>query len=349
MQRFARISTRRLASKAGGERVVLAVGGNALQRRGDRLTIENMLKAAREMAPAVNAIRAAGHEVLLTHGNGPQVGELALERSCAPFDVLGAESQGQIGYCLAQAFESAGVPCAPIVTQTLVDAGDKAFDDPTKFVGPVYGFKEAEALAKSLDWTVKQDGEYYRRVVPSPKPIAVLQLGAVRALLDAKYPLVVAGGGGGAPVARVFGELVGVEAVVDKDATGALMAVSLDANGFIILTDGGGIWENFGKPNGREMEAVTPAYLKAKQAGQKYPGSMGPKVNAVVDFVENSTVAGAYAIIGDLRDAGDLMSGKKGTRISKSVQGDVVWRAPPELKEPVLVEVESPDKAKKEA
>ena len=113
--------------------------------------------------------------MLLTHGNGPQVGELALERSAATFDVLGAESQGQIGYVLAQAFQSAGVDAACIVTQTAVDAGDKAFDNPTKYVGPVYGFKEAEALANQLDWTIKQDGEYYRRVVASPKPIAAWQ------------------------------------------------------------------------------------------------------------------------------------------------------------------------------
>ena len=180
------------------QRIVVAVGGNALQRRGDRLTIENMLKAAKQMVPSILALRQAGHQVLLTHGNGPQVGELALERSAATFDVLGAESQGQIGYVLAQAFQSAGVDAACIVTQTAVDAGDKAFDNPTKYVGPVYGFKEAEALANQLDWTIKQDGEYYRRVVASPKPIAVLQLDAARTLLENNYPgLVVAGGGGG--------------------------------------------------------------------------------------------------------------------------------------------------------
>mmetsp|Transcript_1379 Transcript_1379/g.4133 ORF Transcript_1379/g.4133 Transcript_1379/m.4133 type:complete len:341 (-) Transcript_1379:40-1062(-) len=330
MRRAVSLARRRALSTAPTpQRIVIAVGGNALQRRGDRLTIENMLKAAKEMVPAVMAIKGAGHEVLLTHGNGPQVGELALERSCATFDVLGAESQGQIGYVIAQAFQSAGVATACIVTQTAVDAGDAAFSKPTKFVGPVYGFKEAEALANQLDWTIKQDGEYYRRVVASPTPQSVLQLDAAKLLLEHGYDgLVVAGGGGGAPVSRVFGETLGVEAVVDKDATGALMARELDADGFIILTDGGGIWHNFGKPDGREMRLVTPKYLKAKQSGQKFPGSMGPKVTAAADFVTRSSSPNAWAIIGDLRDAAELMSGEKGTKIMKDVPSEegVIWR-----------------------
>ena len=328
--RSPRSHTRRAASSSGmltGQRIVAAVGGNALQRRGDRLTIENMLKAAKQMVPAISAIRSAGNEVVLTHGNGPQVGELALERSNASFDVLGAESQGQIGYVLSQAFQSAGVNAAAIVTQTLVDAADPAFSEPMKFVGPVYGFKEAEALAKSLEWTVKQDGEYYRRVVASPTPRAILQLDAVKALLDAGQ-FVIAAGGGGAPVSRVFGDVLGVEGVVDKDATAALMAESLGANGLIILTDGGGIWERFGKPDGREMRQVTPQFLVARKSGQAFPGSMGPKVNACIDFVTRSTVPGAWAIIGDLNDAAELMAGTKGTLIKEDLGpggGDVVW------------------------
>ena len=321
----------RALSMQTGQRVVVAVGGNALQRRGDRLTIENMLKAAKQMAPAIMAIQAAGNEVVLTHGNGPQVGELALERSCAGFDVLGAESQGQIGYVLCQAFQSLGVDAAAIVTQTLVDAADPAFSTPSKFVGPVCGFKEAEALAKGLDWTVKQDGEYYRRVVASPKPQAILQLDAVTALLDAKYPLVIAAGGGGAPVSRVFGDIVGVEGVVDKDGTASLMARSIGAQGLIILTDGGGIWEKFGKPDGREMRVVTPQYLRARKSGQKFPGSMGPKVAAAIEFVMESPEPGAWAIIGDLNDAAELMGGAKGTLIKQDVPEDVIWydAAPP--------------------
>ncbi|KAH8054772.1 hypothetical protein JL722_8720 [Aureococcus anophagefferens] len=257
--RSPRSHTRRAASSSGmltGQRIVAAVGGNALQRRGDRLTIENMLKAAKQMVPAISAIRSAGNEVVLTHGNDA------------------------------------------------ADAADPAFSEPMKFVGPVYGFKEAEALAKSLEWT----------------------LDAVKALLDAGQ-FAIAAGGGGAPVSRVFGDIVGVEGVVDKDATAALMARSLKANGLIILTDGGGIWERFGKPDGREMRMVTPQFLVARKSGQAFPGSMGPKVNACIDFVTRSAVPGAWAIIGDLNDAAELMAGTKGTLIkaTRPGGGDAAW------------------------
>lgn len=151
------------------DRIVIAVGGNALQRRGERLTIENMLKAAADMAPTL-ANLSKEHELVLTHGNGPQVGELALERSAATFDVLGAESIGQIGYVLAQALSSAGRTTAPIICQVVVDPQHEAFRDPSKFVGPIYGAKEATALSQSLGWVMKPDGEYFRRVVPSPPP-----------------------------------------------------------------------------------------------------------------------------------------------------------------------------------
>jgi carbamate kinase len=187
------------------QRLVVAVGGNALQRRGERLTIENQLKAAMEAAPTLKKL-AMSHELILTHGNGPQVGELALERSAATFDVLGAESQGQIGYILSQAMASVGLPAAAIVTQVRVDPLDQAFSNPTKFVGPVYGAKESEALATQLDWTVKADGEYFRRVVPSPPPLQIMQMNAIKALVEGCGPppmkvLPIACGGGGVPVA----------------------------------------------------------------------------------------------------------------------------------------------------
>lgn len=198
-------------------------------------------------------------------GNGPQVGELALERSAATFDVLGAESTGQIGYVLAQALASVGCTAVPIVTQVVVDPQHEAFRSPSKFVGPVYGAKEAHALAESLGWTVKPDGEYFRRVVPSPPPGEILQVEAVECLLEnAPHVLPIACGGGGVPVSRVPSRpetLIGVEAVIDKDACGAKLAVELNADAFIILTDGGGIWKNFGKPDAAEMKQVTPEYL----------------------------------------------------------------------------------------
>jgi len=318
------------------ERIVIAVGGNALQRRGERLTIENMLKAAADMAPTIHQL-ASQHQVVLTHGNGPQVGELALERSAATFDVLGAESMGQIGYVLSQALASVGRQCAPILTQVVVDPQDEAFQNPTKFVGPVYGPKEARALAESLHWTVKQDGEYFRRVVPSPPPTEILQVDSVVTLLEhAPHVLPIACGGGGVPVARVPSNpttLIGVEAVIDKDRCGSKLALEIEADGFIILTDGGGIWKNFGKPDAREMKQVTPEYLLGTKAGKAFPGSMGPKIEAAISFVQNNPKREAWAAIGDLKDAAKIFSNEEGTLIKKEVEGEIIWRDAREPKE----------------
>ena len=290
-------------------------------------------------------------------GNGPQVGELALERSAATFDVLGAESTGQIGYVLAQALASVGCTAVPIVTQVVVDPQHEAFRSPSKFVGPVYGAKEAHALAESLGWTVKPDGEYFRRVVPSPPPGEILQVQAVECLLEnAPHVLPIACGGGGVPVSRVPSRpqtLIGVEAVIDKDACGAKLAVELNADAFIILTDGGGIWKNFGKPDAAEMKQVTPEYLLGyvhspthtkhcwideknthkiccihhrTKAGRNFPGSMGPKIQAAIDFVHNSKdPKKVYAAIGDLKDAAKILSNEEGTIIKEEVKDSVIW------------------------
>jgi len=324
------------STSPASDRIVVAVGGNALQRRGERLTIENMLKAAAEMAPTI-AHLAEEHEVVLTHGNGPQVGELALERSAATFDVLGAESMGQIGYVLAQALASVGCSAVPILTQVVVDPQSDAFRNPTKFVGPVYGPKEAHALAESLGWVVKPDGEYFRRVVPSPAPLEILQVDAVKTILeDAPHLLPIACGGGGIPVMRVPSRpqtLQGVEAVIDKDACGSKLAVDLEADGFIILTDGGGIWKNFGKPDAKEMAQVTPEYLLGTKAGKNFPGSMGPKIEAAIGFVQNSKKSGVWAAIGDLKDADKIFDNEEGTLIKSHVPDSVVWRERPEEEE----------------
>lgn len=324
-------------TKCNNDRIVLAVGGNALQRRGERLTIENQLKAAADMAPVISELMQKGHQLILTHGNGPQVGELALERSAATFDVLGAESMGQIGYILSQALYSVGLVPVPILTQVVVDSQHEAFKNPTKFVGPIYGAKEANALAQSLGWTVKADGEYFRRVVPSPPPQEILQITAIQALLDCQIPnaLPIVCGGGGIPVSRVLSRpstLMGVEAVIDKDMCGSKLAYDLQADGFIILTDGGGIWEKFGKPEAREMAIATPEYLLGTKAGKNFPGSMGPKIQAAIDFVQNSVKAGrkqAWAAIGDLRDAAKIISNEEGTiiREEESLHNTgVIWR-----------------------
>jgi carbamate kinase len=315
-------------------RLVVAVGGNALQRRGEKLSMENQLKAAMEAAPTLKML-AQQHQVVLTHGNGPQVGALALERKTATFDCLGAESQGQIGLIFSQALGTVGMPAAPIVTQVRVDPADPAFQNPTKYVGPVYTKDEAEALADKNGWIVKADGQHFRRVVPSPPPLQIMQLDAVRALLDAPCGqppmslLPIACGGGGAPVRfDEAGTVKGVEAVIDKDNCGALLANEIDADVFIILTDGGGIWENFGKPNAREMCEVTPEYLLSTKAGKDFPGSMGPKIQAAINFVQRSTRSEVYAAIGDLRDTEHILSNAAGTFIKKNVEGGVRWRNP---------------------
>jgi len=307
-----------------------------LIRRGERLTIENQLKAARnDCAPMIKSLMAR-HQTVLTHGNGPQVGELALERSAATFDVLGAETQGQIGYVFSQAMSGVGVTAVPIVTQVVVDPDDPAFNNPTKFVGPVYGAKEADALSTALGWTIKADGEYFRRVVPSPPPLEIVQIDAVKMLLEAQThagPLPVVCGGGGVPVTRMGrsfaniapGSMEGLEAVIDKDRCGALLARKLNADAFMILTDGGGIWENFGKPGAREMKVASVSYLRGTKAGAKFPGSMGPKVAAAIDFVEQSSNPNAWAAIGDLKDAAHMVTNTKGTVIKREVQGDVIW------------------------
>ena len=207
----------------------------------------------------------------------------------------------------------------------------------SKFVGPVYGPKEAHALAESLGWVVKADGEYFRRVVPSPPPSEILQVDAVEALLEhAPHMLPVACGGGGVPVARVPSRpqtLQGVEAVIDKDACGSKLATELNADAFIILTDGGGIWKDFGKPTAREMAQVTPEFLVGTKAGKKFPGSMGPKIEAAIAFCENSSKTGAYAIIGDLKDAAKLLSNEEGTIIKEGVKDGVIWREREETEE----------------
>jgi carbamate kinase len=194
-------------------------------------------------------------------------------------------------------------------------------------------------LAQSLGWTVKPDGEYFRRVVPSPPPLEILQIDAVRCLLDhAPDVLPIVCGGGGVPVSRVPARpqtLQGVEAVIDKDACGAKLAVDLEADGYIILTDGGGIWKDFGKATAQEMKQVTPEYLLGTKAGKTFPGSMGPKIQAAIDFIEKSPDS-AWAAIGDLKDAAKIISNEEGTLIKKHVNGSdhgVIWREREESEE----------------
>ena len=299
-------------------RVVAALGGNALLERGElpeaRVQEEHVLKAALALAPLAQA-----HELVLTHGNGPQVGLLALENARArglhapyPFDVLGAQTQGMIGYWMLQALQNAlpGTRVACLVSRTVVSADDPAFGCPTKFVGPVYDEAAARALATAHGWEVRQDGASWRRVVPSPEPLELLELPSVRVLLDSGA-VVICSGGGGAPVVRdAAGMLHGAEAVVDKDLAGALLAQALDADALLLLTDIAAVQDGFGTPQARPLRRVTPAELRSRH----FPaGSMGPKIEAVCRFVE---ATGKMAAIGQLGDAEALLRGEAGTVIA---------------------------------
>lgn len=301
-------------------RVVVALGGNALLKRGDKPDAEiqkrNVEKAVAALAPI-----AAEHELVVTHGNGPQVGVLALQSAADstlttpyPFDVLGAETQGMIGYWLLQALQNAlpGRQVASLINQTLVSAADPAFENPTKFVGPVYDEADAKRLAETRGWTVKPDGQYWRRVVPSPKPQRVVETRLLRLLLSSGAVVVCAGGGGVPTVRNSRGHLEGVEAVVDKDLTASLLAEALEADALLLLTDVRRVQRGFGTPEAADITNATPMELRAED----FPaGSMGPKVDAVCRFAE---LTGDMAAIGALEDAPLIIEGTAGTIVTPS-------------------------------
>ena len=305
-------------------RLVVALGGNALLERGEVPGVEIQEK---HVAVAVDALAplAVDHDLVVTHGNGPQVGLLALESARDPdlshpysFDVLGAQTQGMIGYFLLQAFENAlpGQEVVSLVCQTLVDADDPAFARPTKFVGPVYSEAEAHRIARRRGWTVLQDGPAWRRVVASPEPEKPVELSTIR-MLAANGAVVICSGGGGIPVSRgPDGLLHGVEAVIDKDLTAALLARELEADALVLLTDVSHVELGFGTPSARPLSRTTPPELRA----ESFPsGSMGPKVDAACRFVEST---GKPAMIGRLEDAAALVSGDAGTVVTAHGPGD---------------------------
>jgi carbamate kinase len=295
--------------------VVVAVGGNALLERGEVPLAETQEK---NVAVAVMALAplAADHGLVITYGNGPQVGLLANESSADPvlpfpysLDVLGAQTQGMIGYFLLQGFENAlpGRQVASLVCQTKVAADDPAFERPTKFIGPVYSEAEGRRLAGLRGWQVRQDGSAWRRVVASPEPLAIVELPVIAALV-AGGAIVICAGGGGAPVLEDDrGHFRGAEAVVDKDLSTALLARDLGADALVILTDVANVETGFGTDAARPIGRTTPAALRAL----KFPaGSMGPKVEAACRFVE---ATGKPAMIGRLDDAAGLVRGTRGT------------------------------------
>lgn len=300
--------------------MVAALGGNALLRRGEPLTAENQRLNMKRAAPALAAILHAGHQLVITHGNGPQVGLLALQGAAHrpdeayPLDVLGAETEGMIGYLIEQELENAlghDRPVAVLLTQIVVDASDPAFAKPTKFVGPVYAEAEAHQIAAARGWVIAPDGDKWRRVVASPKPLEIPDLGVLQLLL-AQGVVVICAGGGGIPVLRrADGSLIGVEAVIDKDFASALLATSLNAEALLMLTDVVAVFRNFGTDHAAPIARLTPEQAAALTLPQ---GSMAPKVAAACDFVRGG---GGLAGIGRLEDAVAILNGTAGTLVTK--------------------------------
>ena len=297
-------------------RAVVAVGGNALLRRGEPLEADTQARAARAAARSLARVSAA-HRLVVTHGNGPQVGLLALmsdaytETAPYPLDVLGAETEGQIGYVLELQLDNA-IPkqgTVALLTRVIVDADDPAFSAPSKFIGPVYTESEARSLAGRHGWTVKRDGEGWRRVVASPRPRRIVQLGAIERLVDAGF-LVVCTGGGGIPVVEDrHGYQRGVEGVIDKDLASALLATELGVDTLVLATDVEAVYSDYDTPQQRPIAYTTPASLRSHEFA---PGSMGPKVEAACRFVERT---GARAVIGSLHQIDDLLRGRTGTQV----------------------------------
>ena len=305
-------------------RILVALGGNALLERGEAPD-EAVQRRHVRRAAAVLAPLAAAHELVVSHGNGPQVGVLALEsirdpslHHPYPLDALGAATQGMIGYWLAQELANAGLarPVMAVVTQTVVDAADPAFVAPTKFIGESYDEGTAASLAAAHGWQTAPDGDHWRRVVPSPQPLRIVEENCLRALVDGGA-VVVCGGGGGVPVvAAGDGGTRGVEAVVDKDMTAALLAARLGADRLLLLTDVPAVMQDFGTPRARELR-----HLTAPAAGSlPLPaGSMGPKVEACCRFVLET---GGTAAIGSLGDVAAVLTGDAGTTITAAVASD---------------------------
>jgi carbamate kinase len=309
-------------------RVIVALGGNALLRRGQTMSIENQRENVRNACDQLAPI-AEVHELVISHGNGPQIGLLALEEAAyedapdAPLDVLGAETQGMIGYLIEQELGNRlplEKPIASLLTMIEVDSNDPAFADPTKPIGPLYGADAAAALVADRGWVFKADGQSMRRVVPSPAPRRIFEHRPIHWLLERGCVVICAGGGGIPTTYRSDRELVGVEAVIDKDHASALLARDLDADLLIMATDAPAVYIGYDTPDQRVIVRAAPEALLSEYGSEFAPGSMLPKVSAACDFASSTNKA---AVIGALADIALMLEGRGGTRISTEVTGVV--------------------------
>jgi carbamate kinase len=316
-------------------RVVVALGGNALLRRGEAMTAENQRENVKTACLALAAV-AQHSELVVAHGNGPQVGLLALQGAAYkevptyPLDVLGAETQGMIGYLVEQELGNLvpeDRPLVTLLTMIEVDPHDPAFEDPSKPIGPIYDRESADSMAKEKDWIFKPDGDYFRRVVPSPRPRKIIELRQIRWMLE-KGSIVICAGGGGIPVMFVDRHaatpngpeqrLVGVEAVIDKDHASALLSAGIEADYFVMATDADAVYLDWGKPDQRAIAHAHPEPL-LELSGHFAPGSMLPKVQAACQFA--SSTPGRKAAIGGLPDIDDMLVGHAGTIVSTEFDG----------------------------
>ena len=305
-------------------RIVVALGGNALLKRGEAMTAANQRANVRRAAASLAPLFVDQHGIVITHGNGPQVGLLALQAAAGPsegaypLDVLDAESEGMVGYLIEQELDNILTSehlFATLLTQILVNRSDPAFRHPTKPIGPVYEKAVAERLALDRGWTIAEDGTGWRRVVPSPRPLKVLETRVIELLVAQGVTVICAGGGGIPVVERLDGSLAGVEAVIDKDLASALLGHQLRADHLLLLTDVDGVYLDWGTPAARAIARAAPTALRSEDFA---PGSMGPKVEAAIGFVAET---GRPASIGRLEDAILILNGAAGTTIDVNVKG----------------------------
>lgn len=301
-------------------RVVIALGGNAILKRGEAMTAANQRINVRRAAKSIAQVIGAGHEVVVTHGNGPQIGLMALQDMAydpsvaSPTDVLGAETSGMLGYLIAQELGNA-LPkqkqIAALLTQIEVDAADLAFQKPTKPIGPIYSEVESVDLKAKHGWVMVSDGSQFRRAVASPRPKRILEIEVIRLLIKYGVTVICAGGGGIPVIQQNDGSRIGIEAVIDKDHASGLLALEIDANALLLLTDVDGVYLDWGTPQQRKLDAVTPSALSTHNFAS---GSMGPKVAAAIDF---ATGGGGITGIGRLEDALEILEQQAGTVVKE--------------------------------